>query len=492
MTLADRIVSWFDPVAGLKRRHARKVLSYFEAAKPDRNRKARRETGSGNDAVLRAGASLREQARHLEQNYDLAVGVLNTLAANCVGPAGIGIEPQPRRADGSIDDDFARDILKLHKDWSRHPEVTWRHDRASMERLLFKSWMRDGEVFAQQLTGSVPYLDHGTQVPYSVEMIEADYVPLDLNASQPTIVQGCEINAWGRPVAWHVYKGHPAESFGMVTRTQTKRIAAADMLQAATVSRVRQLRGVSIFASVMGRFENLKDYEESERIAAMIAASMAAYIKKGSPDQYDPDASGDSRQMKFRPGMIFDDLQAGEEIGTIDTNRPNPNLEAYRNGQIKMLAAGTGPSFSSVAKTYDGTYSAKRQELVESWSAYGTLSNEFIGDMIRPMYERFIAAAILSGKLKVPAGIVRDSVDDALYIPPQMPWIDPKKEAEFFKIMEDKAYMSGPEIIRRRGGNPLDVLEQQSRWLREKEKRLPASSAERQSARVDDADAMLK
>jgi capsid protein len=59
--------------------------------------------------------------------------------------------------------------------------------------------------------------------------------------------------------------------------------------------------------------------------------------------------------MKFRPGMIFDDLQAGEEIGTIDTNRPNPNLEAYRNGQIKMLAAGTGPSFSSVAKTYDGT-----------------------------------------------------------------------------------------------------------------------------------------
>lgn len=27
--------------------------------------------------------------------------------------------------------------------------------------------------------------------------------------------------------------------------------------------------------------------------------------------------------MKFRPGMVFDDLKVGEEIGMIDTNRPS-------------------------------------------------------------------------------------------------------------------------------------------------------------------------
>ena len=40
--------------------------------------------------------------------------------------------------------------------------------------------------------------------------------------------------------------------------------------------------------------------------------------------------------MKFRPGMVFDDLRPGEEIGMIDTNRPNPNLETYRSGQLKI------------------------------------------------------------------------------------------------------------------------------------------------------------
>ena len=92
--LLDRAVAYFAPMTAVKRSHARSILSYYEAAKPDRLRKGRRETGSGNDAVLRAGASLRQTARHLEQNYDLALGVLNTLVANVVGPNGIGVEPQ--------------------------------------------------------------------------------------------------------------------------------------------------------------------------------------------------------------------------------------------------------------------------------------------------------------------------------------------------------------------------------------------------------------
>ena len=74
--LIDRAVAYFAPITAIKRSHARSILSYYEAAKPDRLRKGRRETGSGNDAVLRAGATLRQTARHLEQNYDLALGVL--------------------------------------------------------------------------------------------------------------------------------------------------------------------------------------------------------------------------------------------------------------------------------------------------------------------------------------------------------------------------------------------------------------------------------
>ena len=95
--LIDSIIRYVSPAAALKREHSRRVLADYEAAKADRLRKNRRETGSGNAAVVRAGSSLRQQARHLEQNYDIALGVLNVMVANTIGPHGLGGDPPPRR-----------------------------------------------------------------------------------------------------------------------------------------------------------------------------------------------------------------------------------------------------------------------------------------------------------------------------------------------------------------------------------------------------------
>lgn len=487
MSLIDRVVAYVSPIRAVKRAQARQILAYYEAAKADRLRKNRREPASGNAAILRAGTSLREQARHLDQNYDLAVGVLNTLVNNTVGPYGICAEPQPRRADGSIHDEFAQLLLTLWKDWCRRPEVTWQHDWPSACRLLARTWYRDGEVFGQLVEGISASIDHGTRVPFSIEMMEPDFIPLTLQrvetAQQYRIEQGCELNAWGRPIAWHVLKQHPGETAGLFSG-QTKRIPAERVLHLASVHRIGQLRGASIFASVLNRFDDLKDYEESERIAAKIAASMAAYIKKGVSEDYSAESAGEPRQMTFRSGMIFDDLKPGEDIGTIDTNRPNPNLETYRSGQLRAIAAGTGPTYSSISKSYDGTYSAQRQELVEGWAAYATLSAEFSSKIVRPVWERFVAMAVLSGAIRVPADVMRESIDDAEFIAPQMPWIDPLKEVKAWSEQEDRAYISGPEIIRKRGGNPMSVLDQQARWLREKQKREipPAGTAADQIA----------
>ena len=61
--------------------------------------------------------------------------------------------------------------------------------------------------------------------------------------------------------------------------------------------------------------------------------------------------------MKFAPGMIFDDLSPGESVETIDSTRPNPGLEAFRQGQLRAVSAGLGTSYSTLARDYNGTYS---------------------------------------------------------------------------------------------------------------------------------------
>ena len=66
------------------------------------------------------------------------------------------------------------------------------------------------------------------------------------------------------------------------------------------------------------------------------------------------------------PGMVIDSLQVGEEIGLIDSNRPNPNVVNFRQGQLRAIAAGVGVSYSSAARDYNGTFSAQRPYEVEA------------------------------------------------------------------------------------------------------------------------------
>jgi lambda family phage portal protein len=463
----DAIIEFFSPVKGLRRATARNVLAHYEAAKPSRQRKFNRDQSSPNQLVQKGAVALRTQARHLERNHDLARGIMRAFVNNVVGPQGIGIEPQPRNTDGTINTVYADALRNAYKDWQKLPEVTQTYTFSQSQRVMCRTWLRDGEGFAQLLTGRVSGLDHGTQVPFSFEMFEADLIPMDYDDGEK-IRQGIERNAWGRKVAYHVYKKHPGEPDGYTLRTDTKRMPAANILQIASLERIGQLRGVSEFASVITRLEDVKDYEESERIAAKVAASLTAYVKRGSPELYEPqvDAEGNpiQRDISLSPGTIIDSLAIGEEIGLIDSKRPNPNALTWRQGQLRAVASGVGASYSTISRAYDGTYSSQRQELVEQWINYAILADEFVAMFVQPIWEQFVLAAHLSGIVPIPQGMTTDQANDCLYVGQNMPWIDPLKEAAAWNSLVRDGFASEVEVIRKRGQNPLDVLEQIDEW----------------------------
>lgn len=471
----DRVLLQVAPGWAASRAHNRlRTTAYrqaYEAAEKSHLRPHAHEKGSGNAIVSMTGTALRNQARHLDRNHDIISGGLSTLVQNIIGPTGINIVPTPRDADGNVVEEVVDQIMPLYQAWAKRPEVTWMHDWSSVQRLLARTWLRDGEAFAQELRGFVPYLEHGSAVPFSLELLEPDLVPLDLDDSARRILQGVERNAWGRAVAFHVYKQHPGDAG--VFLPETKRVSADLIRHVRTIDRIGQVRGISILASTFTRIEDLKDYEESERIAAKIAASMAAVIIKGDPTLYDADkfATAGQRRMRFQPGMVFDDLRPGESVQSIDSKRPNPNLEPYRNGQIRAIASPMRISFSSLAKNYNGTYSAQRQELVEQYGAYGVLAYEFVSQMVRPVYERLVAMAVVSGELVLPRGVTLASAIGADYLPPSMPWIDPLKEINALTAQVRSGVRSLSSVIAERGGRMYDTLEQLSldqRWAAER------------------------
>lgn len=466
-------MNWFDryiiapiaPGAALKRMSARRALrAYYEAGESSRYRKARTDRASANTNNSRSAEKVRALARHLDENHDIASGILDVLVANTVG-TGIQPEPQVLLKDGSSAAEFNAELLKLYEDWRFKPEVTQQFDYYELQRLVARSWLRDGEAFANRVTGPVMGLKHGTLVPYSIEALEADLVPYHMEGTSPRIVQGIEINEWNRPLAYHVYKRHPGESGGysLGIASETKRVSADTMVHIAMRKRLHQLRGMSIFASVANRLDDIKEIDECERIAAKVAASMAAYIKKGDASSYeaygtDPNATESGRRsMQFEPGLIFDDLEPGEEIGTIDTKRPNNALIPFRDSQLRAVAAGCGASYSSVSKNYNGTYSAQRQELVEHYMLYQMLAGPMVYAFCQPVWEGFVDAAMASGLVRVPPNVDRTTLWDCTHTGPAMPWIDPEKEVSARVLAMQWKLTSKSRVIRESGRNPDQI-----------------------------------
>lgn len=445
------------------------IARAHEVTRPSRNRKLARDWGSGNAIAGMDARQLRDQARHLERDLDLADNALNVLVQNTVG-AGIDVLSAPRLPGQPINRDLALQLDDLWDAWWDAPEATRTHDYGMCQQLLARSWFRDGDAFYQDLIGTVPFFEHGTVVPYSFEMLEADLVPLDFNDPARNILQGVERNAWGRPIAFHVYKSHPGDPMG--TRLETKRVSAEFMHCIALMKRLHQVRGLSVFASAMSRFEDVKDYEESERIAAKVAASMTFQIKKGSGEQYGADLGGQAilqdgvpiRELRLAPGAIFDDLLPGESIESLGTDRPNPNAATWRKEQLRAAAGGIGVSYSSLSLDYNGTYSAQRQELVEKWGSYLMLAERFIALCVRPQRMRFVEACVLSGRVRLPRGWTLRDLAASTYVRPVMPWIDPLKEAYARGEAEDRGWVSPQQNTLQYGNNPAEVLRQRQDW----------------------------
>lgn len=462
MNLIDKAVAFFAPMRGLSRAQARLHLEYlnkYETAERTRIRKLKKSSGDADRSVSDAGPTIREQARHLEENHDLVNGVLTTLVNNVIGPVGITVEPQPRDKSGAILVDFAEELESLYQDWSLHPEVTGEHDRAAMERLMARSLFRDGEFFAQHLMGNVPTLDHGTRVPYSLELLEADMVPFSYADAAKGIHSGVEKNAWGKPVAYWTYYEHPGSAQSYDARM--KRVGAKRMIHGKLVNRIRQTRGVSVLSSVMTRLHNLKEYEESEQVAARISAAVAFQIKKGSPDLYTPHADGgegEDRTFSIAPGIVFDNLRVGEEVTDVQSSRPSQLLQPFRDSMLRAVASGSGSGYSTISRNYDGTYSAQRQELVEQFVNYSSLTGLFIGQSCKPTRQRFITAAVASGLIRIPKSLDKNTLYDAEFRGPVMPWIDPTKEANANLTQVQAGFKSQSQVIRERGGNPHNTL----------------------------------
>lgn len=454
-------------LAGWLRRRA--MLAHaerlYEAAAPSQWRKPYGANQTSGDGVMVAtGSKLREIARHLDENHDLTIAILDDLVNGAVG-TGVKIAPMVRKGE-ELDSDLNQRISEAWEEWCQRPEVTGELSFAQCERLVARTMLRDGEIFVQHMEKPVGY-NFPTATRYAIELLEADMVPMEFNDPGRNILQGVECNDWNQPIAYHLWRNHPGDPLRQAAprADELKRLVADQVMHPKFSRRIRQRRGVTVLHGVINRIRDLKDYEESERIAAKVAADFTWYIKK--TQEYNPagaetNSATGARNLVMTGGMGFE-LLPGEEVGTIHSDRPNTQLVPFREGMLRAVAGGTGARFSSIARNYNGTYSSQRQELVEATIAYQALFDHLVSAFHRPTYQRWVVAAAMAGvfgRLKSEDARLIANLVRAEYRPPTLPWIDPAKEADGYKTLIEIGVESRSEIMRKRGRDPEKVWQE--------------------------------
>ena len=494
----DRLLLAVSPAMALRRARSRHMAqAYYSDDERRSDKRNPRNMLSGRNGTpdartARSGKWIRGKARELEETYDLAESTLNTFVRALVGPQVI-FEPQVMSVDGALHEEFNAELRHWYKVWSRRPEVTWEYDYHEGTRQHVRSWLRDGEIFQQYLQGMVPALTHGSDVPLSLEHVEADFVPIDYSDPSRRIVQGIEKNAWGRSIAFWQHKSLPGELTAASRRygAPDKRVSADRMIHQKWTTHFRQTRGMSILAPVLTRIDDIQEIEESERIAARCAAAMVGFRKRGNAEHWEDydDEDGEHDELAFEPGT-FHDLEPGEDVSIHQSQRPNNALIPFMTEQMRRMAGGTGASGSSVSKDYSGSYSSQRQEMTEGYIGYGIMHADLVNAKLYPDWRRLVETLVKFRLLDVPADVQINTLYDVDIPRPPMPWIDPKKEADGYKVLVDAELESATHVMRMRGRDPSVVknqIESDKKW-RSAQKQEPKTQPEIKSDDEDEND----
>ena len=393
----------------------------FDAAGGGRRWSANPTFHNINAETLAAAAPMRSRARYQARNNGYAAAASSAWIANLIGT---GIVPASLHPDQAT----RRRLAQAHRVWSNRADADGVTDRAGLEALAARSMIEGGECFIQLLT-----VEDVPGVPLRLRLIDPDQVDLANTrelAGGGRIVAGIEFNARGNRVAYHVGQ---ANAFGM--SGSTVRVAAADMLHLYHQLAPGQVRGVSWLSPVLLSLSDLDELEDAMLMKQKVAALFAGFI-------VDPGADSSSSAWALSGGASAPELPSLEP-GAVQALPPGYDMKfatpaeasegvAFIKSQLRRIASGAGlPTHLISGDLSDFNFSSLRGGLIEFRRRVEQLQfSVVIHQLCRPVWERFVTLAVLSGAVDAPdfEAAIEDYLSAEFY-PPKQAWVDPAKDA---------------------------------------------------------------
>lgn len=306
---------------------------------------------------------LRMRARHLAAQNPWISNAIQNWVTSLVGT---GIRPTTAQ----------RDAITQWEDWTLTADADGRTDFYGLQAVVARSLVVDGEAFVQ-----LTYDDSGVQARVIPAHLIDDSLSRDLGNGR-SIVQGIELDAHGKRVAYHV----TPQNYGAAVR-----VPASDMLHVFKPLMPGQVRGVSWLAPVVLPAAELDDLSNAMLTGVKTAAMFAGIVT-------DQNGMG---SLPFDGTQIGNVLESGLEPGTLkvlpsgysisfSTPQQDQQTNEFVKHSLRGLAAGLGlPAHLLDGDLSGANYSSLRAGLLPFRAAceqiqYGVL----VPQLLNPIWQR--------------------------------------------------------------------------------------------------------
>lgn len=439
---------------------AKKVVA-FDAGKAGRRlRSVPTSQAAINAQIRRYGKSVLARSRYLAANNPHAASAKETFVSALVG---CGIKPSSLSANESV----KKALEAAWYDWTDEADADWLTDFYGLQSVVAAEMFEAGECFVR-IRPRFP--EDGLTVPMQLQLLPAEMLDINYNImlqNGARIECGIEFDQIGRRVAYHFWRQHPDTDVMFTAAAGVRTVVpASEVLHLYKPMRAGQVRGIPHTLSAIVTLAILDQYEDAELERKRIAALFGAFVTRPVPE--DPthplgDASevGDKPSLPLEPGATID-LEPGEDVKFAEPADVGGNYEAFLYRQLLKAAAGFGVPYAAMTGDLRQTsYGSIRAGLIEFRRRVEAMQHSvMVFQFCRPIWQRWVTDAILSGAIKVSPSDFAKNKREILrvkWMPPRWEWIDPLKDLQAERLAVRAGFKARSDVIEEMGEDPIET-----------------------------------
>ncbi|MEM9910290.1 MAG: phage portal protein [Pseudomonadota bacterium] len=409
----------------------------FDAALGGRRWASTPTFGSTASEVAAAAPLVRSRARKLANDN----AWLRNATQNWVGAlVGTGHRPIARTDDAAM-----RETLSTaFENWGEDCDSSGRRDWSGIQADLARHLVVDGEGLA---------LLEDSPDGLRVRVIPPEH----LDESKTTqlsgghvIVNGVELDARSRPVAYWILPNHPTDL--LATGRESVRVDAANVIHIFDPLGSGQIRGLSWLAPAALPAADLDKLTDALLMSAQVAALHAGWVTDPSQMGAAPfEGDGSTLDLSMEPGTVRL-LPPGCDV-KFSSPESMADAPAFVRLHLQQLAAALGlPEHLLSGDLRMANFSSLRASLIIFRQRVEQVQRTVLTpQLFRPVWRRWIATEILADRLDIDADTRAD------WLGPKVPHVDPLKDLEATEKALELGLTSRSAAITETGRSPAEV-----------------------------------